>query len=1393
MPAELKKDSRSTFTLVCGHLSSRICLNPDPRDDQRRLRGDLKTQPKHSNIRTNNNNSTYNSNDNQDGNNATNEQRIQENNDGSSGEGNANIMDVDPVLSQGKKGLIDNAPPSSTTPSEAKRTARSEFGAIHKQTLHNQGSTLASDLSIIGFMKLDAVRSPPVISRHWIVMDRPEEQDAIAKTNVKEELAIENNDSSLPIKQPKPEDSLVVTLFPPHPPPPPPPSSHFPPQQRQYQHQHHQPNFQLNFNNSPGGTHMSKMLSTNSKSPGFHQDNSTNSMPLDQPSHSSAQQHTVKFPGGKKNEKGIESWGSSENLSQQHLYSILYKALEQESMVAIVALQYPDKNCTRLRKWRRTHEDSQHKNPKPTSSSSTTASLLSKRLSHSQGASPSLSAPGVSDMGLLSSSPTFSSLTGSGLISSTGSVLPKDDPSFATAMASLSNVVESDRNWYGLLMAASHFFASPFHSAPVHMNGRHDDDNHSEKFVLLILPKSTVTSSAPWIPDLNHDKPQFPLRVPPLETQLMFMHSSKKANNALSNTSLIQNVALIARDMEQFGNIKTIMRNIRSNLPALFFKDGHGATPKLWNRNVAQKIQHNLRRISDVYGYKSGVKCATRLLNTTLSNFEHDTVAHQLLSHFIQHLLKAYGKDGIMDEFDARDFEKEMQSRASRRRDAPLISPTLSGPIKVVGATEDDKNGGIVKTEKNRAKIENNASADLPVLDSTALHPTNTEPHDEDEGADENMEGGSVLIRPIIAQSPDAVKQQKAEDTIDKFTAAAIEQEQESKQSSQQQQQPLVQDHPRRTLEAEDDIEQDLVLEQSSVPQTHRPPTQPTSDSIPSHTLPESPQQHKRTVSGDQLEPKLMGSGLTPQKRRRQILDDASDAASSAVNIPERTSIPPRDMPQPGGATPHESSSVLSILRNNGEQGGPTAISVKKGAKKSKRIKAEQTDNAVPQDLYREPVILSDDESVATKQELDKAMPTAYYPNPATFAQVNQRVESDQIQTDSTRLQHSPPPIQQMKAKASKKQTKASEQTALQQRLQQQQQQQQQHQAEEHQQKRQQHTETSQQQAQQLLQPQQSPIPSPQQQQQQQRQLPPPTFVNQHQRTPSGTPQWLAANTTPSILSNIKVAGRNKKASTNTQASQSSQQPPHQALQELPQQSPQQTQQHPSQQPQLQIQQQLQQQYDTHHPYTQQQPQRQQAHHIQQMQQPPIQQQPQQAIHMAPSAFKEERSPMVATSPRSHMPLNTAYRPEHHSGSLETQQRRQIEMTDAVDSRQLNHDSKYMTHPAHQVGVLDPAAHPSGTRTPPLHQRSPSGQGTPLEQMHPSQVVGDVHYTSSSSRHHRQASGGYPPGGVFQPIEKPLQRPEIKADHLQIKQQEYEYQQKQRYLQQQHQHQHQHQ
>lgn len=430
------KDTATPFTLVCGHLSNRIRLSPEPRQSPP---DDLKTRLQNLNL-----------------------------SNGGDHNGHTADMQTDSETDSNNNSNSKNSEPTVKT----KRGKQDILKSLQRQTLANQGAVFATDLSIIGFMSEMEIQSPPVISRHWITLERPQEQDAVAIDGpVKEAPALPPPPPPLqvlplqvpPLLQPpvapigpvdprtfKSEDPLAAALFPEtshHPQPPPPflpltanafpprPPFHPPP----HQHQHFPPNFGGHL---PGAPHLPSLPGLPNMPPTSH----NSAVIQGSPAVPQQQQNTGKLPDVK------PDLGSRSQENGPQLFTTLYQALERESMVAIVALQYPDKQCVKSRRLRREKEKEQSFKRGPMAGAIATpgavGSPVPSLLSSDSASSPS--------MGI-----TSSSITG---------LSGKDDTNLARAAASQLAVSETDREWFGLLVVGKHYLANRLHTAPLYAN-----------------------------------------------------------------------------------------------------------------------------------------------------------------------------------------------------------------------------------------------------------------------------------------------------------------------------------------------------------------------------------------------------------------------------------------------------------------------------------------------------------------------------------------------------------------------------------------------------------------------------------------------------------------------------------------------------------------------------------------------------------------------------------------------------------------------------------------------------------------------------------------------------------------------------------------------------------
>ncbi|KAG0215264.1 hypothetical protein BGX28_000483 [Mortierella sp. GBA30] len=1215
MPVEKNEDDAGVFTLVCGHLSSRICLTPEPK--RSRLDG---TTPPAENLESEDSSGSEIEDDSQDRENSVAD---------SEKETDMDLDQVQEIQKNGGHAANTTATASIERSTKRKRRIRG-LGPVQRQTLYNQGSVLASDLSIIGFMKLKDIQSPPVLSRHWITLDRPQGQDAVAD-NTKEEAAtakMEDSSSSssitVDLKAPKTDDTLAATLFPVAP--------HTSRQQQQasFQSKHQQPNQHQPINNQfqQRQQYHQQQYQQFQHSFGGQQSGMMMHMPFPPPSlppTSSIDQIAGGSLAGPQqiNEKDPDLLSKRKEIHQPpHLYSTLFKSLNQEAMVAIVALQYPSRNCVRLRKWRHSHQDEvHHKGQKSTSSvpsatataTSTTsspapASLLSKRISHSQGSSPNTSASSLtSDLNTAGMGPVGSSLSFGQHASSTAL---KDDLGSALSVASLTTVTESDREWCGILMAAPHFLASTFHSAPVRLGG---DQEHSESpssrsdaFVLLTLPRNSGKGHAPWLPDLNRDRPVFPLQHETPEAARLLLRPLDKDDK----TPKIGSPELTLKGMEQFGNIRTLLKDIRTDMKSLFSDND----PGLWEQYLGEQIRYNLtslKSIEKVCGFEDGFRCALRIFDSLLSPGDLSGLKCSDLLKKDSEL--SYPSDseeslskGLVTAFGSA-LESELPKRKKEKKDKK--------DKKDKKAKKHKKDGKRLKHRNHKhdesaagATEENEDEEDGAVEDGEEEE----EEEEEIEEEDAELEGGSVPLRRPTKQEP-----------VEHPLKNTVEQELEPMRPREAAILPppavavAVLEGPLES-EAEDD-EQDLVMEQSSVKHTRRSPAHAYNGSRqgPESTF-ELPPGNRPKTEGSEV-PRLKSPGMAPQKRRRELMDDISDDSSSA----EGAAVVAANTVSAPGDRERKMSLQGSSSNTSGGQGATASLSAStKATKKSKRIKAEP---------------------VAEPVQLHISQPVEHTTLP-----------DEHVMADSTRIvagQHSQPEQQEQEQQPQQSKARAKQRPSIEE-------------------------------EQQL---QQQPYEQPR--------LSSPAIVNQHQRTPSGTPQWLAANSTPSLITNLKVPSRTKKTGTLQQQ--------HQPYSQQQQQQPLQIQ---SQQ--QQPQQQQQQQQSPRIPQSQQQT---QTQRIQQQQQQQFQEPPAHAQEQRQERFMQQQQapfpstdvPVELTAVRYNAGMHPQSRlqPNYYAEPVappEMHQRHSLETLRGPDPRQ------------------DPTTYPSRTRTPPQYQRHAPGSVLPM-------------------------------------------------------------------------------
>ncbi|KAF9106164.1 hypothetical protein BGX29_010309 [Mortierella sp. GBA35] len=1108
------KDITPTFTLVCGHLASRISLTPEPRQS---VEDDIKSRLQHLDL----------------------------------GNGNHTSDNRQPTHMQ-TDSETDMQDSTKSKPDNNKTGLRS----LQRQTLANQGCILATDLSIIGFMKESHIQSPPVISRHWITLERPQEQDAVAIGGPVNEVVAPPPQPPPPPPPPAPigpvdprtfktEDGLAASLFPeashrsnPHPPGLP-MGNAFQQRQQHLQQQHQQ--FQPNFNgHTPGITHPPNMPNLPNMPPTSHNSN------LIQGSSATPQQinHAGKFPNAK------PDLTSRPKESAPQLYTTLYESLNKQSMVAFVALQYPDKQCVKSRKSRREKEHAVKK------------VVAAGMTGPSNSPIPSL----------LSSDPSSSPALGVTASTTTTTVSIKDDASSARATASHSTVAETDRQWYGILVVASHYLANPLHTVPVY----------------------------------------------------------SKSAQVRDKTGVSEN--LVTSAMGSFGVVRVHLRDIQSIMA--FLVEATEATPLADIEKRVQQIHNHqkaLKTVSGVYGYRGGVDAAKRLFTATLRELEAKPTASDAALREIRKLLKIpHTKHVIQAVAGPAKAEKSELALKAEREFAELAKESRA-------------------RRASRTTLMESVTRPTVVAQSVPKPSQAPIDHDDEEGPDEDLGGGSVMVRNVAKGGRAPLGHTHLGSQGGSTPGGQITKQTFSKPSLGQDQGSSM-----------NLTEQDTAMEQSaSARSSHpKPVTKLEELELAIHTdivLPEG-----------QNEPPLLSPGA-PHKRRRELRDEGSEDGSSVEAESARISS------QGAPAVPVTTPSQIEEL----SQGA-----TKKPVRKTKRVKAEPFDDT---GTSKSPLVLSD-EGEGGVSSIGRLQPET--------ASTSSRPVSPAHPPHET---IPPPPVPRVK-QSRQKQTKAAEQQ-----LQQQQEQKEQQQR-----------------------PSQPEPP---------RSLPPPTFVSQHQRTPSGTPQWLAANSTPSLLSGIKGPGRPKKPAAAAAAQQ-----PAPAPQAPPQQS--QPQQHPHQQQET----------------------------AAQRQQPMLSQQ------QAPAVIKEERHPGYAADPHSRPQGTHGYYAGQAPSDHEMQHRRSMEgVVEVPDPRYSGYDSVPM-RTQHPSGGHDPSGYHSRTHTPPIHERNvtgpfPAGQAQNPRydpRLDPSQQP----HGPGSSVHQRQASTGNMPGAAdqvmeYRRVEDPRQRQHLEVQEHQ--------------------------
>ncbi|KAG0060785.1 hypothetical protein BGZ89_011969, partial [Linnemannia elongata] len=730
----------------------------------------------------------------------------------------------------------DNSSSKDSEPTvKPKRGKQDILRSLQHQTLANQGAVLATDLSIIGFMSEMEIQSPPVISRHWITLERPQEQDAVAI------------------------DGLVKDA--PALPPPQPPPQHFPP----------------NFGGHPPGVpHMTGLPDLPNMPPTSHNTAVIQGSPA-----VPQQQHPGKFLDIK------PDLGPRSQENGPQLFTTLYQALERESMVAIVALQYPDKQCVKSRRLRREKEKDQSFKRGPMAGAITAAGAIGSPapslLSSDSASSPSL---GVS----------ISSITG---------LSAKDDTNLARAAASQSAVLETDREWFGLLVVGKHYLANRLHTAPLYANATADlEQDDADRFVLLILPRNSNKPHAPWLPDFNRDTPYF---LPKYNEVLSFPRYVTR-KQVVSETGLPE--SSVASGMENFGNIRIRKRlkNTKHHLSVLL------EVPSEENAFNA------VMAVSEAFGYKSGLDAMVKILTNALRELEKVPTVSDDILRSVRSLLNVPHVD-----------------RDDGTGAGTLTENKPASPIKVENEALTSTAPEVKPRRPPARETLTESVAKSTIVPTVATTPSQAPPDDEDEeGPDEDLGGGSVRVR-------DVVKEEGAVPS----KASPSSQKDESASGAQVPKQTLIKPSPRSSPRqspqpqprldqgsAMDLTEQDTIMEQSRPIRASRPTPAVKLEALELSI-------HKDIVTPEgQSESQLLSPGA-PHKRRRELHDEGSEDGSSIESEGTRA---PFQAPVPATAPTYPEE--------------PAQAPAKKPIKKTKRVKAEPFDD---EGSSKSPLVLSDD------------------------------------------------------------------------------------------------------------------------------------------------------------------------------------------------------------------------------------------------------------------------------------------------------------------------------------------------------------------------------------------------------------------------------------------------
>lgn len=110
--------------------------------------------------------------------------------------------------------------------------------------------------------------------------------------------------------------------------------------------------------------------------------------------------------------------------------------------------------------------------------------------------------------------------------------------------------------------------------------------------MLLILPRNAMSSQAPWLPDLSHDRPQLAPRIPSLETRTEIATATMKEGwKAAENSGApILKGSVFVRGMEHFGKAKAAVNSIRQALTSIDADGTQDGSSKALSRDAEREI-----------------------------------------------------------------------------------------------------------------------------------------------------------------------------------------------------------------------------------------------------------------------------------------------------------------------------------------------------------------------------------------------------------------------------------------------------------------------------------------------------------------------------------------------------------------------------------------------------------------------------------------------------------------------------------------------------------------------------------------------------------------------------------------------------------------------------------